>query len=159
MFLCDSGSVSVEVAVKMCLQYWHSQGDRRRRRLATWRGGYHGDTFMAMSVCDPEGGMHAMWDGVLAEQVFAGLRQRLPAGVDAASRYAAVADLRPRGLPGGGDRGTRGPGAGGGIAASLRVLREACSDFGVLLIFDEIATGFGRTGRSSRPGTPVSRRM
>ena len=70
VFLCDSGSVSVEVAVKMCLQYWRSAG-LAKRRLLTWRGGYHGDTFMAMSVCDPEGGMHALWDGVLARQVFA----------------------------------------------------------------------------------------
>ncbi len=65
VFLCDSGSVSVEVAVKMCLQYWRSAGRPAKRRLLTWRGGYHGDTFMAMSVCDPDGGMHRMWDGVL----------------------------------------------------------------------------------------------
>jgi Adenosylmethionine-8-amino-7-oxononanoate aminotransferase len=71
VFLCDSGSVSVEVAVKMCLQYWRSAGRPAKRRLLTWRGGYHGDTFMAMSVCDPEGGMHAMWDGVVARQLFA----------------------------------------------------------------------------------------
>ena len=71
VFLCDSGSVSVEVAVKMCLQYWRSAGRAAKRRLLTWRGGYHGDTFMAMSVCDPEGGMHAMWDGVVTRQRFA----------------------------------------------------------------------------------------
>ena len=63
VFLCDSGSVSVEDAVKMCRQYWRSAGRPAKRCLLTWRGGYHGDTFMAMSVCDPEGGMHAMWDG------------------------------------------------------------------------------------------------
>jgi len=68
VFLCDSGSVSVEVAVKMCLQYWRSRGFPAKTRLLTWRGGYHGDTFMAMSVCDPEGGMHRMWDGVLPRQ-------------------------------------------------------------------------------------------
>lgn len=70
VFLCDSGSVSVEVALKMCLQYWRSVGRRGKRRMLTWRGGYHGDTFHPMSVCDPEGGMHALWRGVLPEQVF-----------------------------------------------------------------------------------------
>src|SRR4030081_2144770 len=55
----------------MCLQYWRSAGRPAKRRLLTWRGGYHGDTFMAMSVCDPEGGMHALWDGVVASQLFA----------------------------------------------------------------------------------------
>src|SRR6185312_14051969 len=70
VFLCDSGSVSVEVAVKMCLQYQRSRGLPDKRKLLTWRGGYHGDTFTPMSVCDPEGGMHALWRGVLPEQVF-----------------------------------------------------------------------------------------
>src|SRR6266566_1228470 len=80
VFLCDSGSVSVEVAIKMCLQYWRSAGHREKQRLLTWRGGYHGDTFGAMSVCDPQGGMHQMWAGVLAKQVFA---DPPPAGVAA----------------------------------------------------------------------------
>jgi adenosylmethionine---8-amino-7-oxononanoate aminotransferase len=71
VFLCDSGSVSVEVAVKMCLQYWRAQDRPGKRRLLTWRGGYHGDTFTPMSVCDPTGGMHALWTDVLTEQVFA----------------------------------------------------------------------------------------
>ena len=70
VFLCDSGSVSVEVAIKMCLQYWRSLGVPAKHRLLTWRGGYHGDTFHPMSVCDPEGGMHALWRAVLPEQVF-----------------------------------------------------------------------------------------
>src|SRR6202030_3266773 len=70
VFLCDSGSVSVEVAIKMCLQYWRSLRRPAKRRLLTWRGGYHGDTFGAMSVCDPDGGMHSLWSGVLARQVF-----------------------------------------------------------------------------------------
>ena len=72
VFLADSGSVSVEVAVKMCLQYWRSRGRPERHRLLTWRGGYHGDTFAPMSVCDPDGGMHSLWTDVLARQVFAG---------------------------------------------------------------------------------------
>ena len=91
VFLCDSGSVSVEVAVKMCLQYWRSRGRPAKNRLLTWRGGYHGDTFMAMSVCDPEGGMHRMWDGVLPRQVFAGLP---PAGFAAGVDEAYADELR-----------------------------------------------------------------
>lgn len=74
MFFSDSGSVSVEVAIKMALQYWRSSGHAGKRRLMTWRGGYHGDTFTPMSVCDPHGGMHALWTGehsLLADQVFA----------------------------------------------------------------------------------------
>ena len=74
VFFSDSGSVSVEVAVKMALQYWRSQGRHGKRRLMTWRGGYHGDTFAPMSVCDPDGGMHELWLGensVLTPQIFA----------------------------------------------------------------------------------------
>src|SRR6185503_8543759 len=80
VFFADSGSVAVEVAIKMCLQ----AAGPRRRRLITVRGGYHGDTFGAMGVCDPVGGMHALWAGTLAEHVFA---DRPPAVMDAA--YAA----------------------------------------------------------------------
>ncbi len=151
-FLCDSGSVSVEVAVKMCLQYWRSRGARAKTRLLTWRGGYHGDTFMAMSVCDPEGGMHRLWDGVLPRQVFAGLP---PAGFGAGVDEAYAEQLR--GLiethkaelaavivepvvQGAGGMRFHDPGY-------LRVLREACDSSDVLLVFDEIATGFGRTGK------------
>ena len=151
VFLCDSGSVSVEVAVKMCLQYWRSRGRQEKRRLLTWRGGYHGDTFMAMSVCDPEGGMHRMWDGVLPSQVFAGLP---PAGFGAGVDETYAATLREL-------IGRHGDelaavivepvvqGAGGmrfHDPGYLRVLREACDAHEVLLVFDEIATGFGRTG-------------
>ena len=150
-FLCDSGSVSVEVAVKMCLQYWRSRGAHAKTRLATWRGGYHGDTFMAMSVCDPEGGMHRMWDGVLPRQVFAGLP---PAGFAAGVDEAYAGELRrliethadelaavivEPVVQGAGGMRFHDPGY-------LRVLREACDAHGVLLVFDEIATGFGRTG-------------
>jgi adenosylmethionine-8-amino-7-oxononanoate aminotransferase len=151
VFLCDSGSVSVEVAIKMSLQYWRSLGLGAKTRLLTWRGGYHGDTFMAMSVCDPEGGMHRMWDGVLPRQVFAGLP---PAGFGAGIDEVYAAELRQLieanadelaavivepVVQGAGGMRFHDPGY-------LRVLREACDAHGVLLIFDEIATGFGRTG-------------
>ncbi|HKP42525.1 aminotransferase class III-fold pyridoxal phosphate-dependent enzyme, partial [Mycobacterium sp.] len=81
VFFSDSGSVSVEVAVKMALQYWRSIGRRAKHRLMTWRGGYHGDTFTPMSVCDPDGGMHSLWTDVLAHQEFA---PRVPTDYDAA---------------------------------------------------------------------------
>ena len=151
VFLCDSGSVSVEVAIKMCLQYWRSAGRPAKRRLLTWRGGYHGDTFMAMSVCDPEGGMHALWDGVVARQLFAPAPPAgFAAGVD--PRYAAMltglieehadelaAVIVEPVVQGAGGMRFHDPGY-------LRVLRDVCTAHDVLLVFDEIATGFGRTG-------------
>ncbi|MER7660393.1 adenosylmethionine--8-amino-7-oxononanoate transaminase [Streptomyces sp. NPDC096193] len=147
VFLCDSGSVSVEVAVKMCLQYWRSTGRPEKRRLLTWRGGYHGDTWQPMAVCDPEGGMHELWSGMLPRQVFA---DAPPAEFDevyadhlreAVARHAdelAAVIVEPV-VQGAGGMRFHSP-------AYLRVLREACDAQGVLLIFDEIATGFGRTG-------------
>ncbi|MFI6345436.1 adenosylmethionine--8-amino-7-oxononanoate transaminase [Streptomyces sp. NPDC050560] len=147
VFLADSGSVSVEVAVKMCLQYWRSLGSPGKHRLLTWRGGYHGDTWQPMSVCDPEGGMHALWSGVLPEQVFA---PAPPAAYEEeyadvlralvarhADELAAVV-VEPV-VQGAGGMRFHSP-------RYLRVLREACDAHGVLLVFDEIATGFGRTG-------------
>jgi adenosylmethionine---8-amino-7-oxononanoate aminotransferase len=147
VFLCDSGSVSVEVAVKMCLQYWRSLGLPGKRRLLTWRGGYHGDTFMAMSVCDPEGGMHALWEGVVAGQVFApapppsfeqAYAEELTLLIAAHASELAAVIVEPV-VQGAGGMRFHDP-------AYLRVLRSACDQAGVLLIFDEIATGFGRTG-------------
>lgn len=91
VFLADSGSVSVEVAVKMCLQYWRSVGRPRKQRLMTWRGGYHGDTWQPMSVCDPEGGMHGLWQGALPQQLFA---DAPPPGFDAPPDPAYEAHLR-----------------------------------------------------------------
>ncbi|WP_329128861.1 adenosylmethionine--8-amino-7-oxononanoate transaminase [Streptomyces sp. NBC_01476] len=152
VFLADSGSVSVEVAVKMCLQYWRSLGRPGKQRLLTWRGGYHGDTWQPMSVCDPDGGMHHLWSGVLPEQVFA---PAPPAGFDAAEDPAYAERLRELigqhadelaavvvepVVQGAGGMNFHSPGY-------LRVLREACDEHDVLLVFDEIATGFGRTGR------------
>jgi len=151
VFLADSGSVSVEVAMKMCLQYWQSVGRPQKRRLLTWRGGYHGDTFHPMSVCDPEGGMHHLWGGVLPHQIFAG---EPPTGFHAEvdPAYAAsFADLIEQHadelaavivepvVQGAGGMRFHSPGY-------LRLLRELCDQHGVLLVFDEIATGFGRTG-------------
>ncbi|MGW2029339.1 adenosylmethionine--8-amino-7-oxononanoate transaminase [Streptomyces sp. NPDC001811] len=147
VFLADSGSVSVEVAVKMSLQYWRSLGRPGKRRLLTWRGGYHGDTWNPMSVCDPEGGMHQLWTGVLPRQVFA---DAPPAGYEEAyadhlreliGRHAdelAAVIVEPV-VQGAGGMRFHSP-------AYLRVLREACDAHDVLLVFDEIATGFGRTG-------------
>ncbi|EID53151.1 adenosylmethionine--8-amino-7-oxononanoate transaminase [Saccharomonospora xinjiangensis] len=151
VFLCDSGSVSVEVALKMCLQYWRSTGRPGKTRMLTWRGGYHGDTFHPMSVCDPEGGMHSLWRGVLPEQVFV---QAPPPGFDApldesyadvlartveehADELAAVV-VEPV-VQGAGGMRFHNPGY-------LRLLREITRANDVLLVFDEIATGFGRTG-------------
>ena len=87
VFFADSGSVAVEVAIKICLQYWLAVGRPERRRLLTVRGGYHGDTFGAMAVCDPVGGMHSLFAGTLAEHVFV---DRPPPGFDAPldERYA-----------------------------------------------------------------------
>ena len=147
IFFSDSGSVSVEVAVKMALQYWRSTGRREKHRLMTWRGGYHGDTFTPMSVCDPDGGMHSLWTDVLAHQEFA---PAVPASYDSA--YSAVFEkqlaehadelaaviIEPV-VQGAGGMRFHDP-------RYLADLREICTQHDVLLIFDEIATGFGRTG-------------
>lgn len=151
VFLADSGSVSVEVAVKMCLQYWRSLGRPGKTRLLTWRGGYHGDTWQPMAVCDPEGGMHELWSGQLPRQVFA---DAPPGGFDSPPDPAYTAHLRSLVaahahelaavivepvVQGAGGMRFHNPGY-------LRVLRELCDEYDVLLILDEIATGFGRTG-------------
>lgn len=147
VFFSDSGSVSVEVAVKMALQYWRGRGRPGKHRLMTWRGGYHGDTFTPMSVCDPEGGMHSLWTDILARQVFA---PQVPRDYDPAYSAAFEEQLARHGgelaavivepvVQGAGGMRFHDP-------RYLRDLRELCSRHGVLLIFDEIATGFGRTG-------------
>ncbi len=147
VFFSDSGSVSIEVAVKMALQYQRSRGRAGKHRLMTWRGGYHGDTFTPMSVCDPEGGMHQLWTDVLAPQVFA---PQVPAGYDA----GYVADFERR-LAEHADELAAVivepvvQGAGGMRFHDPRYLADLaalCARHDVLLIFDEIATGFGRTG-------------
>jgi adenosylmethionine-8-amino-7-oxononanoate aminotransferase len=151
VFFADSGSVSVEVAIKMSLQFQRAQGHPERTRLLTVRGGYHGDTFGAMAVCDPVGGMHSMFTGVLAEHVFA---ERPPDGFDAplderwAEHVRALAERHAGELAaivvepvvqGAGGMRFHSP-------ACVRLLRELCDEHGLLLVLDEIATGFGRTG-------------
>ena len=147
VFLADSGSISVEVAVKMCLQYQRARGRPGRTRMMTWRGGYHGDTFAAMSVCDPDGGMHALWTGFLPEQVFADVP---PPTYDAAydghlARVAAEHADELAGIivepvvQGAGGMRLHDP-------RHLVALREIADRHDLVLVFDEIATGFGRTG-------------
>ena len=151
VFFADSGSVSVEVAIKMALQYQRGRGRPERTKLLTIGGGYHGDTFGAMSVCDPVGGMHSMFTDVLASQVFL---PRPPAGFDAdisAWLYETKSVLAACGedsiaaiivepiLQGAGGMHVYPP-------AVLRWLRELADRNSWLLILDEIATGFARTG-------------
>ena len=151
VFFADSGSVSVEVAIKLSLQFQRARGARPRTRLLTVRGGYHGDTFGAMAICDPVGGMHSLFTGVLPEHVFA---ERPPDGFHAGldphwaeqvralvarhSEELAAIVVEPI-VQGAGGMRFHSPDC-------LRLLRELCDEHGLLLVLDEIATGFGRTG-------------
>ena len=173
VFLADSGSVAVEVAIKMCLQYQRAVGHPERSRLLTVRGGYHGDTFGAMGVCDPVGGMHSLFTGILSEHIFADrppddLTASLPgAGTSSGTapvggstfpqderweRWAAqVRELAARHAHelAGAIVEPVAQGAGGmrfHSPACVRLMREVCDEHGMLLLADEIATGFGRTG-------------
>jgi adenosylmethionine-8-amino-7-oxononanoate aminotransferase len=161
VFFADSGSVSVEVAMKMALQYQRGAGRPDKSRFLTVRGGYHGDTFDAMSVCDPVGGMHSMFASVLPQQVFGERPPGLDSDLDKLDRRASddrltawadgfralaeehaheLAALIVEPLL---------QGAGGMHpypAECLTVFREVADEHGLVLIFDEIATGFGRTG-------------
>lgn len=144
VFYTDSGSVAVEVAMKMAVQFWLNQGERGRSRFLAFRGGYHGDTLGTMAVCDPDEGMHSLFRGMLAEHDIVDL----PRDDAAMARLDAFLE-------------TRGPqlagilveplvqGAGGMLLHEpevLRRLRRLADRHGLLLIFDEIFTGFGRTG-------------
>ncbi len=151
VFFCDSGSVSVEVAIKMAIQYWFAKGKTNKQRLLTVRGGYHGDTFGAMSVCDPVNGMHQMFTGVLAQHLFAPKPQRDDGTWDdrwikefkdllANNRDEIAAVIVEPIVQGAGGMNIYN-------AEYLRQFRHLCDENDVLLIFDEIATGFGRTGK------------
>ena len=144
VFYTDSGSVAVEVAMKMALQFWLNQGERGRSRFLAFRGGYHGDTFGTMAVCDPDEGMHSLYRGMLAEHDIVDLpcSEAELAALEAhlevhASRLAGIL-VEPLVQ-----------GAGGMLLHDpevLRRLRRVADRHGLLLIFDEIFTGFGRTG-------------
>lgn len=151
VFIADSGSVSVEVALKMALQYWHAL-DKPKSRFLTIRNGYHGDTFGAMSVTDPEGSMHELYHNFLAEQIFApqpGItfeQPWQPSALDEITRLVtehkddiAAIILEPIVQGAGGMRFYH--------PQYLKGIRDLCDQYDLLLIADEIATGFGRTGK------------
>jgi len=144
VFFTESGSVSVEVALKMALQYWFNQGEPERRRIIAFRGGYHGDTFGTMTVCDPDVGMHDAFNGILPRQDIVALptdaenEAALDAILDQHAGQIAAMLVEPLVQ-----------GAGGMLMhepAVLKRLRSLADRHGILLIFDEIFTGFGRTG-------------
>ncbi|EPS0982973.1 adenosylmethionine--8-amino-7-oxononanoate transaminase [Vibrio vulnificus] len=151
VFLADSGSVAVEVSLKMALQYWHAKGERRPKFL-TLQHGYHGDTFAAMSVTDPDNSMHSLYKGFLPEHIFA----KSPTGgfwdewkqedltdfaqkIEQHHQELAAVILEPIVQGAGGMRIYH--------PEFLKGVRALCDKYGLLLIADEIATGFGRTGK------------
>ncbi len=152
VFLSDSGSVSVEVAIKMSLQYWHSQGRNEKHKLLTVKNGYHGDTFAAMAVCDPVNGMHQIFESVLMKNIFAPAPQSdffKPWDdselVDLEKLFAthqhevAAFIIEPIVQGTGGMRFYH--------PKYLQACREFCDKYNILFIADEIATGLGRTGK------------
>ncbi len=152
VFFADSGSVAVEVAMKMALQYWQARGDQQKKRFISLRQGYHGDTLGAMSLCDPDTGMHHLFSSILAQQIFVEApacrfgepcrdEDFAPMENSLRKHQAEVAAVIVEPVV---------QGAGGMwfySAQYLQRLRDLCDELGVLLIADEIATGFGRTGK------------
>ncbi|MDP4487124.1 adenosylmethionine--8-amino-7-oxononanoate transaminase [Pseudoalteromonas piscicida] len=152
VFLADGGSVSVEVAIKMAIQYWLSKGKKNKTQIMTAKKGYHGDTFAAMSVCDPVNSMHAMYQGFLPEQVFVDAPRSefygsqsqdelnaLETAFAAHHEKVAAFIIEPIVQNAGGMNFYH--------PEYLKALRALCDKYEVLLILDEIATGFGRTGK------------
>ena len=152
VFLSDSGSVSVEVAIKMAFQYWISQGQPEKNKLLSLKGGYHGDTFAAMSVTDPVNGMHHIFDQVLPQHYFAPKPEikfnqkwnntdiaEFKAILATNHQQIAAVILEPI-VQGAGGMNFYSP-------EYLKQVRKLCTQYNVLLIADEIATGFGRTGK------------
>ena len=152
VFFSDSGSVSVEVSMKMAIQYWHSKRQPLKQKFVTIRGGYHGDTFGAMSVCDPTTGMHSLFTEALAQQYFVDTPTCLfnqdcePSDIQGMSHclksnneHIAAVILEPIVQGAGGMRFYS--------ADYLKQVRALCDKHDVLLIADEIATGFGRSGK------------
>jgi len=152
VFFSDSGSVSVEVALKMAIQYWFALGKSAKQRFVSLRSGYHGDTFGAMSVCDPVTGMHSLFADTLAQQFFVEAPacrfnqpcsdedlQPLISILSEKNKHIAAVILEPVVQGAGGMRFYS--------ADYLRKVRQLCDEYNVLLIADEIATGFGRSGK------------
>ena len=153
VFFSDSGSVSVEVAMKFAIQYWHAKGVERKKRFLTARGGYHGDTFAAMSVSDPDNGMHNLFKSSLLKQYYTfepeslenhknynskSLKKLENILKDKNSEIAAII-IEPIVQGAGGMKFYH--------KDYLKILKKLCKKYNVLLILDEIATGFGRTGK------------
>lgn len=152
VFFSDSGSVSVEVAMKMAIQYWHAKEQPGKQHFLTIRSGYHGDTFGAMSVCDPVTGMHSLFSAVLTPQYFVDAPAcrfgesctdsdlaQMKTCLEQNNQHIAAVILEPIVQGAGGMRFYS--------AGYLKQIRQLCTQHNVLLILDEIATGFGRTGR------------